>query len=104
MFAIAVMRVLAGEAVGEFVELGLAGEDRAQFPQSGHEGGVVRGQGTHLGQEGRSGLRGLTGHVIEIFGEIRHGAQGRGPIGRGKALGEDILRGQRRHDGPLLCR
>lgn len=102
VFAIAVVWVFAGDAVGEFVEVGFAGEDGAGGVEGLDDCGVARRCGTDFGEEGGAGEGGMAGDVEEIFEEIRNAAERGGGIGGGEVTGENGFGWKRREDGALL--
>lgn len=112
MFAVAVVWVFAGDAVGEFVEMSFAGEDGAGGLEGVDEVAVVRRRGADFGEEGGAGEGGDVNNVEEIFEEIRDAGkrggrggvgEGVGELGFGREVGDDgaLLRGRERADATV---
>ncbi len=104
MFAVAVVGIFAGDAVGEFVEVSFSGEDGAGGVEGVDEVAVARRRRADLGKESGAGESGEAGNVEEIFEEI--GDAGERRVGRRRGVcergDEFVLRDEVSDDGALL--
>lgn len=96
MFDVAVVGVLAGEAVGEFVQVGLTREGGAGGGEGAGEVAVGDGRRDEFGREVAAAARGEASHVKEVFECVGDAAE-RTVAGRGDAGGEGVGGGW---DGP----
>ncbi len=104
MLAVSIIWILAGDAVREFMQVGLAGEDRACRVHRAGNISICRWQRPHLGKEGRTGERGEVGEIEEIFGEERHTTQRSVATGAAEAVRQFVFRAEPREGGPALRR
>jgi len=102
VFAIAVVWIFAGDAVGEFVEVGFAGEDGAGGVKGVDEVAVARRRGADLGEESGAGEGGDVGDVEEIFEKVGDAGEWSGGRGAGEGVGEFLLGWEVSDDGALL--
>ena len=103
MLAIAIVRILAGDAVGEFVEMGFPGQHSPGFAKRPDECSVVRGRGPNFREKGRASEGWQARDIEEIFREVGHAGEGGagGPADR-ESAGDFFLRKQERESGALL--
>ena len=75
MLTVAVVGILAGDAVGKFVDVGFAREHGAGRAHGTHEGSVTGGRRAHLGEERGARKGGQVGDVEQVLGEVRHAGE-----------------------------
>ncbi len=108
--AVAEFGILAGDAVGQRVEVSFAGDDRASRAELLHEPGILGGVAVQVAIESHAATGGRAGEVEAVFdgdGKAPQGGFGHRQMGRRYRAAwprrERLRRGSRRHPARDMC-